>query len=186
MNKIDLVAEDEREELLASVNATMQRFWPTDRGECPVPWMASPLASLDPSLRARMPKLADAFDSLRMELNRLTAQERPRRILERNGKWDQTKLAAARDCGLRGEHAQGHEMLMDVLTLYQEAEIVLPESLTKAIKLCEKTMQGATAKINDAHALVDQAALILLRSEQADRGSQKPVTASWGILPEGS
>jgi cell division protein FtsA len=168
VNKIDLIDEDEREELLEAVHGTLQSFWPSDRGPCPKPWTASSLASLDPECRNRYPKLAEAFNGLRNDLKGLAESQRPSRILVRCGNWDHERLQAAQMASEEGRFAEAHECLLDVLTLHQEAGIDIPESLVEKIQLCEEAMKGATSRINEAHALVDKAALILLRNEPND------------------
>jgi TPR repeat protein len=75
-------------------------------------------------------------------------------------------MTAAHKLSEEGRFAEAHECLLDVLTLYQEAELEIPEELLSKIHLCEEAMKGATGEINEAHALVDRASLLLLRSDE--------------------
>lgn len=135
VNKIDLIDEEEREELLEAVHGTMQSFWPADRGPCPKPWTASALASLDPEFRPRFPQLAQAFDGLRKKLMDQAEAQRPSRILARCGNWDQERLQTAKKATEEGRFPEAHESLLDVLTLYQEAEMEISDSLMEKIQL---------------------------------------------------
>ena len=165
VNKMDLIDEDEREDLIEAIYSTMLNFWPKDRGPCPRPWPASSLASLDLGCQAKFPELAKGFDDLREELKEQGNVQRPNRILARCGDWDKKQLERALNASKDGRHAESHECLLDVLTLYQEASLNIPDLLLERIRDCEEAMKGATSHINEAHALVDRAAVILLRND---------------------